>query len=163
MDVAGFMAKPCDPDKLLEKIRAALPAKRASGRAPSVHQPTRSTYKLLLAEDEIGRRESLVTTFMQGGYKVVAVSSGLEVVEKAIVETPDLLVMKLVMENMNGDAAAKMLAGMPSTKNVPILLYDDTGSMPQSGTLTGGSARRYFVSSTMPEDLLREVDKVFKN
>jgi CheY-like chemotaxis protein len=163
VDVAGFMAKPCDPDKLLQKIRMVLPPKPSGGAAAPAVAAKPSARKVLLAEDEAGRRESIVATFVRGGYNVVAVSTGLEVVESAIVETPDVLVMKLVMENMNGDAAAKMLSGIPSTKHVPILLYDDTGMTPHGGTLSEGAAPRRFVNSSMPDDLLRAVDAVFES
>ena len=161
MDIAGFMGKPCDPNELLDAIQRILAKGRKTDPAHAGQSANRVSGRILIAEDEAGRRETLTRIFSDAGFETVIVSSGLHVVEKAIAEKPDLLLLKLVMESMNGDSAAIMLSEMPSTRDIPVVLYDDTGTAPSERLFrAGGGATRRLCSSAKPADLLKTVQSV---
>lgn len=159
MDVDGFIAKPCEPDDLLSavaKIIGVTSGKPVAGRSGSKK-------RVLIAEDDENINESLIATFAKSGYLVDSVLRGPEVLEKAIVGKPDVVVMKLVLANMNGDAVAGMLGEMPNTENIPVVLYDDSGS--------GASEEKYresvksikrFLTVNDPPALLSAVEAVLK-
>lgn len=164
VDVAGFLAKPCDPNVLLSEIRRILATRPASPAPPTVEEAPRAliSRKVMLAEDEGGRRDTLIRALAAAGYHVTAVADGSELVEKTIVAKPDVIVAKLVLKNMNGDAAADMLKGMPTTRSIPVLLYDDTGSSPRVGGFTDeGSRSRRFIRSSKPDAVLNSLKDIF--
>jgi DNA-binding response OmpR family regulator len=158
LDVAGFMPKPCDPDDLLREIRGVLGA----DAGPVSDKNGASGVKVLLAEDEAGKRKGIERALKLAGFEVVAVASGPEVVERAIVEKPQVVLLKLVMEKMNGDAAASMLSGIPTTRGIPAVLYDDTGFTPRRDAMKEeqGVGARVFCNTTDPADLVKAVERV---
>ena len=119
-DVAGFMSKPCRKDDLLRMIRDILArhAKTASRerQGGKIH--------VLLGEDDSRVSELLVRQFRNKGYKVTLATTGPEVVERAPIGRPDVVVMKGILTRMNGDAVAALLKAMPSTSAIPVVLYD---------------------------------------
>jgi len=158
VEVAGFMPKPCDPAALLKEIRRILAGNGTGGAMSAGGAVTRARKKVLLAEDEASERDWLVAAFTEAGFDTIAVSSNPEVVERTIVEKPDALLLKLVMERMNGDVAASMLMAIPSTRNIPIILYDETGSTPHERVLNeDGPGIRRLIRSVKAEDLVKAV------
>lgn len=158
VEVAGFIAKPCDPAELLKEIGKIIAATGPRVGGGSQKPSGGARRKLLIAEDEAGPRATMMNAFADAGFDAVWVATGPEVVEKAIVEKPDAIVMKLVMERMNGDAAAAMMNEIPSTRSIPIVLYDETGSQPRDRILSEeGPGLRRLVRSGKPEELIRAV------
>ena len=147
MDVDGFIAKPCEPDDLLaaiNKIIGSAPVPPATARKSADRK------KVLLAEDDKAVNEILIKAFARAGYLVDSVLKGPDVLEKAIVGKPDIVVIKLVLANMNGDAVAGMLGEMPNTASIPVILYDDSGS--------GSSEEKYRQSVKAIKKFLPEND-----
>ena len=60
-------------------------------------------------------------------YQCVTASDGLEAVEKAQQERPDLILMDVVMPRMNGFEACKKMRQHPGTKEIPIVLVTTRG------------------------------------
>jgi PleD family two-component response regulator len=60
-------------------------------------------------------------------YQCVTASDGREAVEKAQQERPDLILMDVVMPNMNGFEACKMMRQQASTREIPIVLVTTRG------------------------------------
>lgn len=60
-------------------------------------------------------------------YQCVTASDGLEAVEKAQQERPDLILMDVVMPKMNGFDACKKMRQQPSTREIPIVLVTTRG------------------------------------
>jgi CheY-like chemotaxis protein len=57
----------------------------------------------------------------------VTASDGLEAVEKAQLERPDLILMDVVMPRMNGFEACKRMRQQPGTRDIPIVLVTTRG------------------------------------
>jgi len=60
-------------------------------------------------------------------YQCVTAADGLEAVEKAKQERPDLILMDVVMPRMNGFEACKIMRQQPSTRDIPIVLVTTRG------------------------------------
>jgi len=126
LDVAGFIAKPCSETDLLDKINevlASAPKKEVTlseGRVP---------VRILLGEDDRDVADQLTYSMHQSGIEFNVVKSGGEIIESAATLKPDAIVMKDILPGMNGRVIVPLLRTMPSTKNVPIILYDDTRSI----------------------------------
>ncbi|MDA0578577.1 MAG: response regulator [Verrucomicrobia bacterium] len=160
VDVDGFVAKPCEPQDLLMEIsRIVFLRSDPGGSAPRGLQGMR----VLIGEDEDQVRESLVHAFTLAGFSVTSVSRGPEVIQAAVLEAPDVVLLKLIFENMNGDTLAGILRGMPKTEDVAVVLYDDTGGVvrPKSYRVSSAVAHR-FVGSSDPNDLVSAVREVLE-
>ncbi len=60
-------------------------------------------------------------------YHCVTASNGLEAIEKAQTESPDLVVMDVVMPHMNGFEACQKMREQEKTRGIPIILVTTRG------------------------------------
>ncbi len=151
--VAGFMAKPCLPDKLLKDIKTIL-TQRAQ---PKAIEKKSGAFKLLLVEPDCVRRKELMERFTQAGFAVVAPSEAGEIVKTALTEQPDGIMMQMFMDVMNGTQIASILRMIPATRNLPILIYDDSSaSLTQDYIATQhlDAHLQYIVTNARNKDLL---------
>ncbi len=77
--------------------------------------------RVLLAEDHPGTIAVMQQELEVLGYEVIVAQNGLEAVEKASAEPPDLIVMDMIMPKMDGFQAAVWIRQNPKTQNIPIL------------------------------------------
>lgn len=159
LEVSGFLAKPCSQADMLKCIEAIIGKKDGAIPDAGPAHGAGGRRRILLAEDDGGARERLGGILKSNGFEVIDVISGPEIVEKTIVERPDALLLKLVMANMNGDTAVRLLSELPATKGIPVVLYDDTGSNPRNWDSLGGTKRK-FVPASNPAVLLEAVRAV---
>ena len=61
------------------------------------------------------------------GYECVTAIDGLDAISRAMVETPDLILMDIVMPRMNGFGACKRMRLQPSLRETPIILVTTCG------------------------------------
>ena len=60
-------------------------------------------------------------------YDCVTAKDGLDAIERALTEHPDLILMDVVMPRMNGFEACKRIRTQDSLKNTPIILVTTRG------------------------------------
>lgn len=160
VDVDGFIAKPCDPQDLLMEVGRIIFLRSGDG-VEAVAGDKRKRRKLLLGEDDSKVSTRLREWFSSRDFIVEVVDKGPEVLERAIVSRPDAIVLKQILEGMNGKAVADMLGVMPNTKNIPVVIYDGTG-MPlpeiEVNAASGGIAGT--VESNEPADIQAVVERV---
>jgi CheY-like chemotaxis protein len=117
--------------------------------------------KVLIGEDRRNTRELLAAAFEAAGYAVDSVQNGPEVLEKAILERPDIILLKLFLGNMQGDAVAGMVLNMPKTSGIPVVLYDGSGvQVPDARFADPALGIRRFVHSEDAEALTTAVREV---
>jgi CheY-like chemotaxis protein len=121
VSVDGFVAKPCEEAELTDMIRTIL-AKRRN----EAGKQKRVRHTILLAENEITTTTRLKDALISAGYDVETVDSGPELLEKATTNKPDMILMNEFLPHLNGAAVATLLDVMPSTSEIPIVIYDDT-------------------------------------
>jgi CheY-like chemotaxis protein len=162
IDVDGFVAKPCDPNDLLMEVSRIIFLRSGSEPAGESDRVAGAA-RVLVGEDDAGVRQLLVDRLGQAGFLVESVTRGPEVLEQAIVQRPNVIVMKLVLAGMNGDAVARMLKEMPNTREIPVILYDDSQTnVPTARYTEGGAGVRQFVRSHKPEELVAAVQAALR-
>jgi len=77
--------------------------------------------KALVIEDHPDALEVLTRQLEMLGFAVISANNGMEGVEKAIDEKPDLILMDIMMPGMNGREATRRIRSNPETKKIPIL------------------------------------------
>ncbi len=123
LDVAGFIAKPCSESALLDKINGVLATTKK-------HEVTASKpkhkLKVLIGENDPVVSNQLKFILKQSGFDFKVMETGGEVIETATTFMPNAIVIKDILPGMNGRVVVSLLRAMPSTKNTPIILYDET-------------------------------------
>lgn len=78
--------------------------------------------KILIVDDSPTERHALAEMLTGKGFEVVTAESGDEGVAKASNDTPDLILMDVVMPGTNGFQATRMLTRSEATKHIPVIL-----------------------------------------
>ncbi len=160
VDVDGFISKPCNPDDLLSEV-SRITFLRSSESARSHAEEGRSTRKILIGEDDGGVGGRLAEFFKKEGFQVTRVGKGPETIEKAVVVRPDVILMKRIFEGMNGNTVAGMLQQMPNTRNIPVVLYDESDELyAESDFVKAGSGVRRYLRTSEPSRLLSAVETI---
>ena len=118
--IAGFIAKPCDPSDLLMEVGRILFMTASEGHHVSAPKATR---RIVLAEGDPELRETLRSEFVRAGFDVLAVANGPEAVEACVAFKPDAAVMRLELEYMSADEVVSMLKKLPHTKSLQAVVY----------------------------------------
>lgn len=114
---------------------------------------------ILVAEDDALLRDELSHMFAEHGYGVSVAETGTHVLEKAQgANTPDLIILDVMMPEVDGITLLKQLRELPKLKNTPILILSNIG---ESGTvaeaLEAGSYDYMIKSDWKAEDVLAKV------
>ncbi|MFA4043804.1 MAG: hypothetical protein HZRFUVUK_000583 [Candidatus Fervidibacterota bacterium] len=80
------------------------------------------TYKILVADDEEAVVEMVRVNLEREGYKVITAYDGVEAIEKATSEKPDLIILDVVMPRLDGYEVLELLRVHPEMKDVPVVM-----------------------------------------
>jgi two-component system phosphate regulon response regulator PhoB len=78
--------------------------------------------RILLIEDERALTDVLAYNLQREGYEVIVAHDGQEGLRKAQMQTPDLVVLDLMLPKMDGLEVCRALRAGDRTRNVPILM-----------------------------------------
>ena len=83
---------------------------------------TASPARILIVDDEYKNRKLLEVMLAPEGFIFLTAASGAEALASAAVESPDLILLDVMMPDMDGYEVASKLKGTIGTKNIPIIM-----------------------------------------
>lgn len=117
----------------------------------------RSTYKILIAEDEDGIRSSVERLLRLEGYELVACANGQSALTQAVQYPPDVLVTDIHMPGMDGFALLDAVRAHPSLSDCVVIMLtaaEDRANMRRG--MTSG-ADDYITKPFRREELLESI------
>jgi two-component system alkaline phosphatase synthesis response regulator PhoP len=117
--------------------------------------------KILIAEDEKDIRELVTFTLsMLAKHQVIQAVNGLDAVEKAKADKPDLILMDGRMPHLDGYQACAQLKEIEETRDIPIVFLSAKGQESEiKDGLTAG-AQGYILKPFAPDDLIKGVNEI---
>jgi len=119
--------------------------------------------KILIVDDDPDLVEAVSIILESKGYEVSAAYGGIEGLEKAKTENPDLIVLDVMMPDKDGYVVCKELKEDPKYQSIPILLLtavvskiSTTRYTQQMGMET--EADDYVDKPVEPEELVRRIE-----
>ncbi len=79
-------------------------------------------YTILVVDDSPFIVDVFVTMLERGGYRTVAAHGGEECLEILKTVTPDLILLDIMMEPMDGWETLEKIKENPATKDIPVLM-----------------------------------------
>src|SRR5450830_832171 len=76
---------------------------------------------LLLIDDSVIEQRLLVELLMGQNYRLAIAQNGLDGYRKAVLNTPDLILLDINMPGLDGLCVCRMLKANPATKHIPII------------------------------------------
>jgi CheY-like chemotaxis protein len=95
--------------------------------------------KILVADDQLHMLRLVQHTLEPEGYRVLQARDGQEVIETALRETPDLVIMDVMMPKVDGLAALRRLKKEKTTRAIPVIILTSSvpGLMHQEAEFSG--------------------------
>jgi CheY-like chemotaxis protein len=119
--------------------------------------------KLLVVDDEPDAMQILARTLLAKGYRVITAESGLQAVNLAKLEKPDLILLDILMPGMDGSQVAAALQEDPTTQNIPVIFLTCliTKKTQEIGSRYHDAVRYAFISKPYDLDnLLIEINRL---
>jgi two-component system alkaline phosphatase synthesis response regulator PhoP len=118
--------------------------------------------KILIAEDERDIRELVNFSLQFGGFAVVQAANGVEAVEQAQKELPDLILMDVRMPKMTGYEACRQMKSMPELRDIPVVFLSAKGQESEIQTGLEVGAEEYILKPFAPDELVKQVQAVLE-
>ena len=118
--------------------------------------------KILVVDDEHDMLEMLSYNLKEEGYEVLTADNGLEALNKARRFLPDLIVLDLMLDGIDGYSICEILRCQPSTANMPVIIVTAlSGQIARLNGLAAG-ADDYLTKPFSPRELLIRVENLLR-
>jgi DNA-binding response OmpR family regulator len=119
--------------------------------------------KILVVEDEEILLTALSEELKQQGFDVVGAKDGIEGLEKAAVEQPDLMLLDLVMPRLDGIGTLKQMKAQVKTKEIPIVILTNLSDYDKISDALSLGAMDYLVKANYRlEELVLKIKTVLE-
>lgn len=115
--------------------------------------------KILVVEDHEDSREILTFQLRQMKYDVIEVTNGLEAIDRALSDSPDLIIMDLGLPGMNGIETSARLKAHPQTTSIPIIAHTAWDEHEFKKKALEAGIVEYMSKPTDPRTLRRVLEK----
>lgn len=113
--------------------------------------------KILVVDDDPFIINLVVYNLEQEGYKVLQATNGLEALEKARREKPDLIILDIMLPKMDGYKVSRILKFDKKYKGIPVLMLTAKAQEVDKETGMETGADIYMTKPFEPETLLKKV------
>ncbi|MFC1965830.1 two-component system response regulator [Chloroflexota bacterium] len=123
--------------------------------------------KILLVDDDPDFIEATKTVLETEPYQIIVANEGNEALQKAREETPDLILLDVIMPVKDGFTAAEQLKKDTQLSKIPVIMLTSFSSKGQETSIARGrglslEADDYLEKPVTPEELLAKVKEYLK-
>lgn len=84
--------------------------------------------KILVVDDDLSYRFLVTTPLAQAGFNIIEADNGVECMDKLSAESPDVIIMDVLMPQMNGYEACEAIRKIEAYQHIPILMMTGGGA-----------------------------------
>ena len=116
--------------------------------------------RILIVDDSPTQTLSLTKIVKKHGHEILTAKDGIEGVEVAKAELPDLILMDVVMPNINGFQATRQLTKDPETSHIPVIIVTTKDQETDKVWGKRQGARDYLTKPVDEDTLLKTLSAV---
>ncbi|VAX34898.1 hypothetical protein MNBD_UNCLBAC01-1225 [hydrothermal vent metagenome] len=161
LDVDGFITKPFEIEQLIQECESII---KKNSRVVSVDgQQQGRARKVCIVENDSDRLKEISYSFLESGYVVNTAQSGACAMKRMAMDVPDVVLIKLKLEDISGDVVALKLKKMEEMENVHFVLYTSDSAIDMHIVEHIGKkiGENRLIESDSPAELLQAADSVF--
>tara|TARA_B100000427_G_scaffold173986_1_gene144536 strand:- start:220 stop:597 length:378 start_codon:yes stop_codon:yes gene_type:complete len=118
------------------------------------------TKRVLLAEDEPNIVESLTFILERSGFQVGVTTTGRQALAEATTETPDILILDVMLPEMDGYEVLRQLRADERTKTLPVLMLTAKGQREDRETAIACGADLFITKPFVNSELIAAVQQL---
>ncbi len=116
--------------------------------------------KILIVDDSPTQMANMIKIVESHGHKTVTATNGMEGVDKAKSELPDLILMDVVMPELNGFQATRKITKDPATQHIPVILVTTKDQDTDKVWGERQGAKAYLVKPVQENELISKVNEL---
>lgn len=113
--------------------------------------------RILVVEDQEDNRAILRDLLMSAGYELAEAVNGVEAVDMATAEPPDLILMDIQLPIMDGYEATRRIKADPALRAIPVIAVTSYALSGDEGTARNAGCDDYVAKPFSPRQLLAKV------
>lgn len=113
--------------------------------------------KILIVDDDIDSLKLIGLMLQRQGYEVVAANAGNQALSKATSESPNLIILDVMMPDMDGYEVCRRLRANPDTRAIPIIMFTAKTLVDDKVAGFEAGADDYLTKPTHPAELASRV------
>jgi CheY-like chemotaxis protein len=113
---------------------------------------TSVTRRILLAEDDRLLTKVASAALRRHGFDVIAAVNGEDALEKAGLESPDLILLDVIMPKLDGFEVLARLKQNPTTAKIPVIMLSNLGQPRDVDEALQAGAAAYCIKSDLRGD-----------
>ncbi len=117
-------------------------------------------YTILVVDDSPMIVDVFVTMLERGGYRPITAYSGEECLQTLQTTAPDLVLLDIMMEPMDGWETLENIKKNPETKNIPVLMLTAKPLTPEEANAYGAYIEDYILKPTTHHQLYDAIEHV---
>lgn len=118
--------------------------------------------KILIAEDEADIRALIEFTLKFAEFDVISARNGLEALEAAQAELPDLILLDVRMPQMTGYEACEAIKSDPDIRHIPVVFLSAKGQEKEILAGLEAGATEYLLKPFAPDELARRITELLE-
>lgn len=118
--------------------------------------------KVLIVDDEEFVRQLIQIKLKFCGIETVEAGNGIEAIERAVAEKPDLILLDVMMPKMNGFEACQRLKANQATAHIPIVMLTARGDPSAKERGENAGALEYLTKPFSPQKLAERVLEILR-
>ncbi|MBN2048225.1 MAG: response regulator [Anaerolineaceae bacterium] len=118
--------------------------------------------KILIVDDEVETLRLISIALRRQGYQIVAANSGLQALELAYTENPDLIILDIMMPDIDGFEVARRLNRSKKTENIPLLMFSAKNQLDDKVMGYEAGADDYLTKPIHPAELVSHVKSLLE-
>jgi two-component system cell cycle response regulator DivK len=116
-------------------------------------------YKILVVEDNEQNLYLIAFLLKKQDYEVITAHSGLQAIEQAKMEQPDLILMDIQLPEMDGYEATRRIKGIPEIGHIPIVAVTSYAMAEDRAKALAAGCSGYTEKPIQPETFVSEISK----
>lgn len=116
--------------------------------------------RVLLVDDYPDAREMYSEYLDFSGFEVIEAANGMEALQRAADESPDIILMDLSLPVMDGWEATRRLKSDPRTASIPVVALTGHALAGISEGAKKAGCDAFVTKPCLPEDLVKEIRRV---
>jgi DNA-binding response OmpR family regulator len=120
-------------------------------------------YTIMIIEDDVFVMDIYQTKLSQEGFQLISAVNGVEAVKKLETETPDLILLDIIMPLMGGLETLAEIKKNERVNKVPIIMLTNLSQKEEVNTAMGLGANDFLIKSHFtPSEVLEKIKKILE-
>ena len=122
LKVHNTIIKPVPTERICQIVKEVIDSMDRESSTPAEVPENPRLFKIMIADD-LADNVNLLSRFIKNdGYDYIVASNGIEVLQKAHLEMPDLILLDVNMPQKDGFTALKELRADPDIRHIPVII-----------------------------------------